>query len=703
MAIQYDSRGFLIGERRLEEIKKGINQTEDNTKQILDVLTEHLKELHQANTDTGSSIRDMVKRQSRTIQSVDPSATPLTTRALRTVAEAVDVAQDAIQSAKRIKKKAVDAETGIQGQSSVPGTGSRAAAQRERDASGRFTGGDGTESEKKGILGQIKRILSLSGISSGGADIGGIDPTVDAVRELNDAVAPVKNVFKGMSARAIGLFRGRLKRKQSEEILPEEQIKANKDTAKADKKQNKLLQSILSAIRAKDGGGLLGKGGLLGGLLGGGDGVVLPGGKGKDGGKKPGNPTNPGNAGKLGKGLLKKIPFLGALIGGGLLAKEWSSLSSGGKGEGIGQIVGTTVGGLLGSFFGPVGTLAGGGLGAYLGGIFGEKVGTWTDSLKKIDFGGLFKDLMSSSLEVGKKAFIPFANAGGAAVSAWQGAKNWASEKMGLGDGAKATGRYAPLLDAIAAGEARSGAFGTSGYDAIYSGATVKPGKDISKMTVGEVKAYQQQLLKSGAKSTAVGRYQFIHNKGAFGEMLNKAGIKDTDVFDAKTQDRLAIEYAGGQKQVDKWIETGNHKALTNKTAQQWASMKNANGRGNYDGDGLNKARHGGLNEIAAISEQIRNNPNPDKVAAVPATQAAPKSVPAAKGASQKKAAIPPTIARPAPIKVPAITPEITKIGSKYPTRASAAPSDSGISQTIGDRSLAHVISGGIGYTQHNV
>lgn len=700
MAIQYDSRGFLIGERRLEEITKGINQTEDNTKQILEVLTENLKELHRTNMDTGSSIRDVIKRQSRTIQSVDPSATPLTTRALRTVAEAVDAAQDAVQSVKRIKTKSVDGEAGTQVQSSVPGTGSRAAAQRERDANGRFAGGNGTESEKKGILGRIKSILSLDGISSGGADIGGIDPTVDAVRELNDAVAPVKNVFKGMSARAIGLFRGRLKRKQSEEILPEEQIRANKDTAKADKKQNKLLQSILSAIRAKDGGGLLGKGGLLGGLLGGGDGVALPGGKDKGGGKKPGGL---GNLGKLGKGLLKKIPFLGALIGGGFLAKEWSGLSSGGKGQGIGQIVGTVVGGALGSFFGPVGTLAGGGLGAYLGGIFGEKVGTWTESLKKIDFGGLFKELMSSSLEVGKKAFIPFANAGGAAVSAWQGAKNWASDKMGLGDGAKATGRYAPLLDAIAAGEARGGAFGTSGYDAIYSGATVKPGKDISQMTVGEVKAYQQQLLKSGAKSTAVGRYQFIHNKGAFGEMLNKAGIKDTDVFDAKTQDRLAIEYAGGQKQVDKWIETGNHKALTNKTAQQWASMKNVNGRGNYDGDGLNKARHGGLNEIAAISEQIRNNPNPDQVAPVPAKKAAPKSVPAAKGASQKKAAIPPTIARPAPIKVPAITPEITKIGSKYPAQVSAAPSDSGISQTVGDRSLAHVISGGIGYNQHNV
>ena len=50
--------------------------------------------------------------------------------------------------------------------------------------------------------------------------------------------------------------------------------------------------------------------------------------------------------------------------------------------------------------------------------------------------------------------------------------KNWASDKLGLsdstdaasaGDGSKANGRFAPLLDMIAKGEARGGAFGTSG------------------------------------------------------------------------------------------------------------------------------------------------------------------------------------------------------------------------------------------------
>jgi hypothetical protein len=39
MAINSDSSGFLIGERRLKEMSEGITQTEDNTKQILKILT----------------------------------------------------------------------------------------------------------------------------------------------------------------------------------------------------------------------------------------------------------------------------------------------------------------------------------------------------------------------------------------------------------------------------------------------------------------------------------------------------------------------------------------------------------------------------------------------------------------------------------------------------------------------------------------
>ena len=711
MAIKSDSSGFLIGERRLKEMSEGITQTEDNTKQILKVLSDSFHEMQKAYSTSSTQVKDAIARQNRSGQSQDASAPLKTARTVRKTVDAaeqaVDITQQALLAAKRINKKAVDAETIdsdlVSKPPSVSSTKERAEKARERGADGRFIGKDGESSDKKSLFSRAKSFFGIGGGNGGGigGDVGGIDPTLDALKELNEAVTPVKNVFKGMSARAVGIIRGRMKKRRADIVLPEEQVKANKETAKTDKKHTKLFESILSVLRSQNGGGILGG---LGGLLGKG---------GKGGGLLA-------LLGKGGKGLLKKIPFLGALVGGGLLAKDWGGLDSGGKGKGIGQIVGTAVGGMLGSFLGPVGTVAGGTLGNILGGIFGQKIGTWTDSLKNLDLGAIFKDFLKDKLGIGdgsngggNKAFIPYANAG--QPSRLQRFKNWAGEKLGLSDssdstsagdsGPSANGRFAPLLDLIAKGEARGGAFGTSGYDAIYGGATVRPDKDVSKMTVGEVKEYQQKLLRSGAKSTAVGRYQFIHNDGAFGKMAQQAGIKDTDVFDSNTQDKLAIHYAGGKKQLDKWIKDGNYKALTNKTAQQWASMKNTNGVGNYDGDGLNRARHGGLQEITKVSEQIRQNGVEQVKPVQPVTpKAKPKQqLPAAKGKPQEVNLFPKGATRPAPMKVPAITPALAKIGSNTTAKAvSATPSDSGIGQSVADRSLAHVLSGGLGHNSHN-
>lgn len=58
------------------------------------------------------------------------------------------------------------------------------------------------------------------------------------------AITPVKNVFKGMSARAIGIIRGRMKKRRADILLPEEQVKANKETAKTDKKHTKLMDLL---------------------------------------------------------------------------------------------------------------------------------------------------------------------------------------------------------------------------------------------------------------------------------------------------------------------------------------------------------------------------------------------------------------------------------------------------------------------------
>ena len=301
----------------------------------------------------------------------------------------------------------------------------------------------------------------------------------------------------------------------------------------------------------------------------------------------------------------------------------------------------------------------------------------------------MFKELIKGVLKTNPVTGIPY-RLGEKAYSAGQSIFDWFG---GSGDIGIASGDFAPLLDVIANGESRSGTFGTSGYDAIYSGAKIKPNKPISQMTVAEVKAYQQKLVDSGHASTAVGRYQFIRNKGAFSKMAAQAGLKDTDIFDVKAQDKLAIHYLGGEKQLNEWIRTGNNKALANKTAQQFASMKNSSGHGNYDGDGLNTAHHGGVDVMRGVSSQIRVNkvkPNkPLNTAKAKAQEVSLFQRPANSGM--------------APIQVPKVTAELSKIGRNTTAQAkSSAPTDVGIGQAVSDRGLAHIISGGIGYDRYS-
>lgn len=706
MALRADGNGFIIGERRLKEISSGINQTKDNTQEILDVLTESLLDIKKGYESGSRAIVDTFKQTERR-RARDADAPVIkaqadrqekTSRAIDTnVRKVVEASQDIARSTKR----AIDAENGLNARTSTSGrttardadavdTSSvkyRAEKSRERDANGRFIG-SGSSSESRSVFGKLKDLVS--DVSGGGnvGDARGLDPTIDALGELKDLVSPVGGVFKRMSVKAAGVFAGRIRKRGMDEALPVEQVKANKEQQRHDVRRNKLLERLIDAVRRNKP-----KGGLLDSLTKGGGGLLrlLMGG---------------------GKAVLKRIPLLGALFGGGMLAKDWGKLDNAGKGKGIGNIVGGIGGAIVGSLLGPAGTVAGGALGAYLGGIFGKKVGEWTDSLKGVDFGKLFTDTLSDIFSfaknaagaVGNAAMIPYRATQGVAGQAWDAvtgaassAKNYVSDKLGFGD--TATGKYAPLLDMIAEGEARGGAFGTSGYDAIYSGAKVKPGKDISKMTVGEVKAYQQQLIKAGSKSTAVGRYQFIHNKGAFGKMAAEAGIKDTDMFDAATQDKLAVHYLGGEKALNKMIENKEYGKLTNKSAQQWASMKNTRGVGNYDGDGLNKARHGGLAAVTAAAEKIRlgETTKPAPTAAKPAQEAkTPVAKKQAKTATVFKADAP----RPAPIKVPAVTPELAKIGSKKSGGSQGPISDSFMGQGVSDRNLSHIMAGGLGYRE---
>lgn len=62
-----------------------------------------------------------------------------------------------------------------------------------------------------------------------------------------------------------------------------------------------------------------------------------------------------------------------------------------------------------------------------------------------------------------------------------------------------------------------------------------------------------------------------------------------------------------------------------------------------------------------------------------------------------------PGASRPAPIKVPVISLELTKIGENLTAFTTIkAPSDISIGQMVSDRSIAYVLSGGLGCDKHS-
>ncbi|WP_417211974.1 hypothetical protein [Acinetobacter venetianus] len=763
--IQSDNQGFLLGTKRLEAIAKGIDHVDDNTNKILDILRSSIETFASQQLDVVKQLLNNSKisnkKQTKLVEAISKANAEKLPRirSTRRTIDAEGIRRGSIQTTQstsqnspisqaRPRKSTVEVEASPKG-------GSTTTAGRQRDANGRFIGSgtSGRAAETAQTTAMLKTAFSKAmDVVATPKDVSGYDPSVDALNELGTIISPAAKGFRMMGRGANWLYKRRTKR---DEILPEAQEKHNKE-------ERKLLKKILDRI-----GGSRGEGGLPnipipgGGLLGG---IFKKGGKGL------------GRILKFGKG----IPLLGTALT-AMSLMDWDEKSTEQKGGSIGSIAGGVTGAAIGSLLGPVGTVIGGTVGAWagekLGGVVAPHVKDWTNSLKQANIpqrmmnswdtlvGGMssyFGEKIDNAVETTKEVAstvqdkiesmgdfgasvidMTLAKAGNKAAqerlkmrdqglighrsNVYQGKySNSAPTPLQTVKNAgkalvmqPATGKYAPLLDEIARGEATGGAFGTSGYDAIYSGAKIKPPKPISQMTVGEVKAYQKRLIEAGSKSTAVGKYQFIHNKGAFGRMAAEAGLNDSDLFDSKAQDRLAIHYAGGAEQLDKWIKNGDYTTMTNKVARQWASQKNSRGVGYYDGDGLNKARHGGVSVMRNIGQQIQaNEAQANKQPAVnPTTPKAPttaalqaQSIVTASNNNLNKILVNKqpvqTVGTPAPQKVKLPSPKMPRMETvRQPVSTGGqqvkSPMDTVISQNISDRGLAHMVTGGLGMNQY--
>lgn len=421
MAIQYDESGFLIGERRLKELNKGMDNVHADTSEILNLLKgmlgEGAKQQEKAlwHTNKISEAVSLISKAKPTINvTVSGDALLRATRRTNTPTSIQTPSQSGTSRTRDTSSSRAEGSNTSSNSTKKPSTESKTktvstTAQNGRDSRGRFTASANGINEKS-VLDSVKRGFDKIG-NLGGADVSNVDPTLDAARELTQLFSPAKNAFKFMGRGAMWLFK-KAKPKRSED-LPRAQQDHNTEVERHDSETRKLLRKLIDAVnRQKNGGGLFG-------------GLPIPFGRnGRNGRNAPGptnnnkkkggnnpvpipaggggnNPPKP-KGGKIAKilgGVGRKLPLVGALVGGGMLASQWGGMSNAEKGGGIGSMIGGGIGGLGGALLGPVGAVAGATIGSVIGDSIGQKVGQWTGDLQNQDVGGAIVKGWNSTLD----------------------------------------------------------------------------------------------------------------------------------------------------------------------------------------------------------------------------------------------------------------------------------------------------------------
>lgn len=161
----------------------------------------------------------------------------------------------------------------------------------------------------------------------------------------------------------------------------------------------------------------------------------------------------------------------------------------------------------------------------------------------------------------------------------------------------KSTQAAQRLLDLIAKGEGATPAnlkrqrSGQTPYDMIYGfGQYGEPPQPLSQMTIGQVMAFQQQLIRAtqgkvpgtNKGTSAVGKYQFISTTLA--SAMKATGLSPADKFNAENQEKMGmhlLQTAGGMTD---FAKTGNKANFQDRLAHVWASVRNQHGKGVYAG-----------------------------------------------------------------------------------------------------------------------
>ena len=184
--------------------------------------------------------------------------------------------------------------------------------------------------------------------------------------------------------------------------------------------------------------------------------------------------------------------------------------------------------------------------------------------------------------------------------------------------------RARPILDLIYRHESEPAVEGqgvASKYDVVWGG--IRPEdrpKKLSAMSVGRV-LWWQDLIDSRYQSEAAGAGQIMED--TLRDLVKAGVVKETDIFDAKTQDTLVLALLDRRGWARCEAGTLSPEAFGNALAKEWASLPVITGakRGAsyYAGDGLNKAHATPEEVLAAVNAALATDPIAARFAAIEA------------------------------------------------------------------------------------
>ena len=126
---------------------------------------------------------------------------------------------------------------------------------------------------------------------------------------------------------------------------------------------------------------------------------------------------------------------------------------------------------------------------------------------------------------------------------------------------------------------------GKGNYNIVFGGKT----PPLTSMSIKEVYAYQDAMRKSGLRSTAVGKYQFIQK--TLKEVVADLKYPETQIFTAQVQDTLALDLLNARGFQNYLNGKLSEASFLKNLAMEWASIpKDSSNKSYYAGDGLNKA-----------------------------------------------------------------------------------------------------------------